>query len=270
MSKCRSINNSYLDMFDFRIQLARAQYIQKTDLFVTSFLRDVPIDEVIFIDKSTQLLRVASKLQRFVKYLKCTCSTSYRNFTDDILISIGNYEEYGLNGQGYCELLMKADNVMTMEILGDNRVLSGKQLYDLGMWFSSLCQSCVDFSVETKIKVNNSKACRWFSDISIFAKKSKQTIKETNAYQLTTYKTQRNKKAYTSEDLGYVKKILQEPNMREVFYLAAGKRSFANDDDLDQTFHTIQSQLETSPVPSARRALKKVHRSYEMLRNPNY
>ncbi|CAF4119317.1 unnamed protein product, partial [Rotaria sp. Silwood2] len=126
----RSIDDSYSDIFDFRIQLSRGRHLSKTDAIVLDALRGVPIDQVLFLDTSTHVLHVSSKLQKFVKYLKCTRSSSYQNFDDQFVISIGTYEEFQLNREGQCEPLMKSSNTMTIELLDVKTIPSGKTLYD--------------------------------------------------------------------------------------------------------------------------------------------
>jgi len=122
----RSSDNSYSDICDFRIQLSQTKELSKTDPNVLDILRNVPIDQVLSIDKSTHVLHVSSKLQKYVKYLKCTRSSNYQNFDEQILISIGTYEEFQLNTQGQCEPLMKASNTMTIEFLDLKNIPSGK------------------------------------------------------------------------------------------------------------------------------------------------
>jgi hypothetical protein len=257
----RSIDDSYSDIFDFRIQLTQHKSLSKTDPNVLHILRGVPIDQVLFLDQSTHVLHVSSKLQKFVKYLKCTRSSNYQNLDEQILISIGTYEEFQLNNRGQCELLMKASNTMTIELIDLKDIPSGKKLYDIGMWFSTLCQTCVDLST-TAMENNSNKSLKWFSDV--FGKKSNQSIKHIDVNQLTTYKTQKSNQTYTSEELTFVKKILQEENLRNILLHTNEDKDY-NKKDIKEIFENIKKKLKTSAVPSANEALKKVERAYQVV-----
>ncbi len=83
---------------------------------------------------------------------------------------------------------------MTIEILDIKKNLSGEKLYNIGMWFSTLCQTCVDLP-STILTIDN-KYSKWFS--GIFKNKFNQSIKQINVNQLTTYKTQKSNKSYTN------------------------------------------------------------------------
>jgi len=250
----RTIDDSYADIFDFRIQLTQQKSLLKTDLNVLDTLRDVPINQVLFLDKSTHILHVSSKLQKFVRYLKCTRSSNYQNFDEQILISMGTYEEFQLNNQGKCELLMQASNTMTIEILDLTKNLSGEKLYNIGMWFSTLCQTCVDLP-----STIDNKSSKWFSDI--FKNKSNQSIKRINVNQLTTYKTQKSELSYTNEELIFVKKILQEENLENILLNTNENK------DIEKIYQDIKNRLKISVVPSANEALKKVERAYRAISN---
>ncbi|CAF1095000.1 unnamed protein product [Adineta steineri] len=259
-----SIDNSYSDIFDFRIQLTQVKYLSITDSDVLHVLRGVPINEVLFIDPLTHMLHISPKLHKFVKYFKCTRSSNYENSQEQILICIGTYEEFQLNSKGQCELLMKASNTMTIEFINKEIIPSGKQLYDIGLWFSTLCQTCVDLPT-TKIKDKNStENRRWFSGLVVFQKRHNQSIKQMNVRQLTTYKTKISNQTYTSDELAFVKKILQEENLRNIF-LNTNEEKCSNIKELEQSFENIKQKLITTAVPSANEALGKVERTYQIL-----
>ncbi|CAM4744630.1 unnamed protein product [Rotaria magnacalcarata] len=258
-----SIDDSYSDIFDFRIQLARGKKLSKTDPFVLDTLRGVPIDRVLYIDTKTQLLHVSSKLKKFVKYLKCIRSSSYQNFDDQFIIHIGTYEEFQLNSQGECEPLMKASNTMTIELLDVKTKPSGKKLYDTGMWFSTLCQTCVDLPT-TAIGELSSKSCKWFSSIFGWGKKYNQSVTQMNVSQLTTYKTHQSNATYTSEELALVKRILSEENLQNVL-LNRNKEKSNDRNDIEQTFEDIMKILKATVAPSANEAIKKVERAYRLI-----
>ncbi|CAF0842536.1 unnamed protein product [Rotaria sordida] len=259
----RSIDDSYSDIFDFRIQLSRIKHLSQTDPIVLDILRGVPIDQVLFLDTSTQVLHVSSKLQKFVKYLKCTRSSSYQNFDDQFVINIGTYEEFQLNRQGQCEPLMKSSNTMTIELLDVKTIPSGKKLYDTGMWFSTLCQTCVDLPTAT-IEKDYNKSFKWFSSIFVWGKKYNQSIKQMSVNQLTTYKTQQSTQSYTSEELAFVKKILREENLRNILLNTNEEKSYDRK-DIEQIFENIMKRLKTSAAPSANEAMKKVERAYRLV-----
>ncbi|CAF0983164.1 unnamed protein product [Rotaria sp. Silwood1] len=259
----RSIDDSYSDIFDFRIQLSRGKHLSKTDTIVLDVLRGVPIDQVLFLDTSTQILRVSSKLQKFVKYLKCTRSSSYQNVDDQFVINIGTYEEFQLNSRGQCEPLMKSSNTMTIELLDVKTIPSGKKLYDTGMWFSTLCQTCVDLPTTT-IEKNSNKSFKWFSGIFVWGRRYNQSIKQMNVNQLTTYRTHQSKQTYTSEELAFIKKILREENLRNILLNTNEEKSYGRK-DIDQIFENIMERLKASAAPSANEAMKKVERAYRIV-----
>jgi hypothetical protein len=259
----RSVDNSYSDIFDFRIQLIQTKHLSKIESDVLDILRGVPINQVLSIDPSTHVLHISSKLQKFVKYLKCTRSSNYQNLDEQILISIGTYEEFQLNTKGQCEILMKTSNTMTIELLDVKTIPSGKKLYDIGMWFSTLCQTCVDLSPVTTKENNATKSCKWFSNISVFGKKQNESIKQMNVNQLTTYATQNSNQTYTSEELAFVKRILQEENLQYMF-LNTNEEKCYDRKDLEQIFENIKKKLNTTAAPSASVALKRVERAYRV------
>lgn len=156
---------------------------------------------------------------------------------------------------------MKASNTMTIELLDSKTIPSGKKLYDIGMWFSTLCQTCVDVPTTATIGKNPTKSHKWFSDISSFGKKDDQSIKQIDVNQLTTYTTQNSNRTYTSEELAYVKRILQEENLRDIF-LNANEGKCYDRKGLEEIFENIKKRLITTAVPSANLALKKVERAY--------
>jgi len=259
LSQFRSIDDSYSDIFDFRIQLSQQKLLSKVDPDVLDILRGVPIDQVLYLDTSTHVLHVSSKLRKYVKYLKCTRSSNYQNLDEQILISIGIYEEFQLNENGQCEPLMKASNTMTIESLDLINIPSGKKLYDIGMWFSTLCQTCVD--LPTVINKEN-KSSKWFPNV--LGKKSNQSIKQINVNQLTTYKTQKSKQSYTSEELTFVRKILQEENLRNILLNSNEEKDYDRN-EIEQRYENITKRLKTSAAPSANEALQKIERAYQIL-----
>jgi hypothetical protein len=259
----RSIDDSYADIFDFRIQLLQSKCLSKTDSNVLDILHGVPIGQVLYLDTSTHVLHVSPKLQKFVKYLKCTRSSNYQNFDEQILVSIGTYEEFQLNKKGQYEPLMTASNTMTIELLDLKAIPSGKKLYDIGMWFSSLCQTCVELPTTVGNK-DSKKSCKWFSGISLYGKKYNQSIKQMNVNQLTTYKTQESKESYTNDELVFVRKILHEQNLRNIL-LNTNEEQDYNRKDIQQIFENIQKRLKNSTVPSANQALRKVERVYRTI-----
>lgn len=254
-SRFRSIDDSYSDIFDFRIQLSQHEFFDKTDPRVLNVLRGVPIDQVLYLDPSTHVLRIAPKLQRHVKYLKCTRSSNYQNLAEQLLISIGTYEEYQLNSNGQCELLMKASNTMTIEYLDRTTIPSGKRLYDIGMWFSNLCQMCVD--LPTRIEKEKKMMTKWFCDV--LWKKSNRSIKQIDVNQLTIYRTNKSTKSYTNEELRLVKKILQEEDLRKILIDSNEEK------DPEEIYQYLCKRLKTCAVPSANEALEKVERAYQIV-----
>jgi hypothetical protein len=148
---------------------------------------------------------------------------------------------------------------MTIELIDLKTIPSGKKLYDIGMWFSTLCQSCVDLPT-TVLETN--KSYRWFSDISIFGRKYNQSIKQMNVNQLTTYKTQKSNKTYTSDELAFVRRILEEENLRNVLLNTNQDKK-----DIEQIYDKIKQRLKTIAAPSANEALKKVERAYRAICN---
>jgi hypothetical protein len=255
----RSVDNSYSDIFDFRIQLIQTKHLSKTEPDVLDILRGVPINQVLSIDPSTHVLHISSKLQKFVKYLKCTRSSNYQNLDEQILISIGTYEEFQLNTKGQCEILMKTSNTMTIELLDVVNIPSGKKLYDIGMWFSTLCQTCVD--LPTKI-IAEHKPSKWFPDV--LAKKSNRSVKEINVNELTTYKTNKSKERYTNEELTLVKRILREENLRNLL-LDSNEEKDYDRKEIEQRYENIKKLLKTSAVPSADEALQKIEQAYQTI-----
>lgn len=265
VSRCRSTDDSYLDIFDFRIQLTQCEMLQKTDPRVLSFLRGVPIDEVLSMDKTTKCLQVSPVLRNHIRYSKCNRSDNYRNVEEQVLISIGTYEEYQLNSFGVCQVSMKAENTMTIELIGDG-MYTAEKLYNIGMWFSDLCRLSMDFTVSKKNKENR-KPFRWFCDVPAFSKKSTSIITEKNAYHLTTYKIGQQRQAYTKEDFNFVRNILQHQDLREMFLLITDKKDFADENDIEDAFETVRKRLAKSDVPGAERALRKFHQAFEKMLN---
>jgi hypothetical protein len=198
-----------------------------------------------------------------VKYLKCIRSSNYQNFDEQILISIGTYEEFQLNTHGQCESLMKASNTMTIELVDLKNIPSGKKLYDIGMWFSTLCKTCVDLpSKKLTMKNNLNTSSKWFS--YIFQKKLNQSIKQMNVNQLTTYKTEKSQQTYTNEELTFIKKILREENLRNILLNTNQSKNFDRK-NIEQIYENIRNRLKTSAAPSANEALKKVERAYQIV-----
>ena len=263
-SRFRSIDDSYADVFDFRIQIVPAVHLSTTDPLVLDVLQGVPIDQVLVADRSSHVLHIAPKLHKFVKYLKCTHSSRYQNFEQQFLISMGTYEEFHLNDRGVCEQVMKAENMMTIEYLDRKSVPDGKQLYNLGMWFSTLCQTCVDASASTLKKSDLVESSRWFSGISAFAERYDRSVRKLHVTQLTTYKTTKNTKSYNNQDLTFVKKILQEEDLRRVLLDSSGGQLHERK-RIDEVFDHIQRRLRTTGAPSAQQALAKVERAYALL-----
>ena len=263
-SRFRSIDDSYADMFDFRIQVVPAVHLSTTDPLVLEVLQGVPIDQVLLVDRSSHVLHIAPKLHRYVKYLKCTHSSRYHNFDHQLLISMGTYEEFHLNDRGVCEPVMKAENTMTIEYLDRTTVPDGKQLYNLGMWFSTLCQTCVDASASIPKKSDLTESSRWFSGLSAFAEKYDRSVRKVHVTQLTTYKTAENTKSYNNEDLTFVKKILQEEDLRRVLLDSRGGQ-LRDRKRADEVFDDIQQRLRSTGVPSAQKALSKVERAYALV-----
>ncbi len=146
---------------------------------------------------------------------------------------------------------------MTIEILDIKKNLSGEKLYNIGMWFSTLCQTCVDLP-STILTIDN-KYSKWFS--GIFKNKFNQSIKQINVNQLTTYKTQKSNQSYTNEELTFVKKILQEENLENILLNTNENK------DIEKIYEDIKKRLKTSAVPSANEALKKVERAYRTICN---
>ncbi|UJR20669.1 hypothetical protein I4U23_023790 [Adineta vaga] len=263
-SRFHAIDNSYSDIFDFRVQLSQGKILSKTDPNVLGILRSVPINAVLSFDSSTHVLYISPKLQKFVKYFKCIRSTSYQNFKEQLQISICTYEEFQLNRLGQCEPVMTASNTMTIELLNVDPVPSAKKLYDIGMWFSNLCQTCVELPSDTLKNQHSKKVYRWFSDILKFGRENDDSVTEMNVDQLTRYTMEGAKKSYTSEELGLVKKILHEENLRNIFF-DKDQDQYFNKKELRQRLENLQKKLETSTAPSANQALKKLHRIYHIL-----
>lgn len=263
-SAFRSIDDSYADMFDFRVQVTYTKYLTTTDSLVTSALRHVPIDQILFPDKNSQILRIAPQLRRFAKYLKCNRSTQYQNDQEQVLINIGSYEEYQWDHEGICRPSMKAENTMSIELLEPDKSSLGKKLFDIGIWFSNLCQSAVDLSITSTMNRNVKMPCRWFCDVFVFARKYNKTTKQMNVKQLTTYKAVDKDQTYTSEDVSWVKGILKEENLKNLF-LDANGNVLQDRKQMHETFEAIQKRLEKSPANLARKAMKRVLRAYRRL-----
>lgn len=187
-SKFQSTDYSYADVFDFRVQLTQDQALSPNDPHVLETLRGVPIDSVLSFEPSTRVLHISPKLRKFVKYFKCTRSTTYENPDERILLSIGIYEEFQLNRYGQCEPLMTASNTMTMEFLNTASLPSAKVLYDTGTWFSTLCQACVELPSASLGSVETRGSNRWFSGIAAFRKKRDRFVAAVNVNELTKYK----------------------------------------------------------------------------------
>lgn len=258
-----SIDDSYADIFDFRIQLSHGKILSRTDPIVLNALHDVPIDEVLFMDSTTHVLRIAPKLQKFVKYLKSTRSSSYQIPNEPYVIHIGTYEEFQLNNQCQVELVMKASNMMTIESLESASIQSGKTLYDIGIWFSTLCQSCVDLSATRTGKMDN-KSCKWFASVLGSRKKYNRSMKQMDVTQLTTYKAQKSKKTYTNEELAFVRRILREENLRDIFLNGDVEKPFDRK-HLEGLFQDIMKRLKKCAAPSTDYAMKKVERAYQLV-----
>ena len=254
-SRFRLIDDSYSDIFDFRIQIVQQQSFDLNDSEVLAMLRGVPIDQVLSMDPSTHVLHIAPKLQKFVKYLKCTRSSTYRNVDEQIVIRIGTYEEYELNSSGHCESLMEASNTMTIEFRDCQTMPRAEKLYEIGMWFSDLCQTCVD--LPTMINKEKRKSTKWFCNVP--GRKSHESVKQINVDQLTIYRTKKSNKSFTNEELRLVKKILQEENPRNLFFDSNEAK------DRKQIYQSLIKRLKTSAVPSANEALQKVERAYRTI-----
>lgn len=265
-SQFRSIDESYSDIFDFRVQLVRQKEFSKTDPKVLQTLRDVPIDQVLSMDPSTQMLHVTSKLQKFVKYFRCTRSNNYQNLSEHILISIGSYEEFQLNHRGQCQSLMKASNTMVIEFLDMQTPPSAKKLFDIGMWFSSLCQTCVDLPTVAAHQMNMP-TFKWFCDV-VKKRSYQSSVKSMGVNELTTYKTQKSQQTYTHEELKFVKHILREENLREIFIKSDD--TIEQIDTLNEKYKDITNRLRNSEVPSAKLALKKVDRAYHLIMKESF
>lgn len=256
VSRFRSIDDSYSDIFDFRIQLAQQRWFDLTDPEVLEMLRGVPINEVLSIDPSTHVLHVAANLQKYVKYLKCTRSSSYQNANEQNIIRIGTYEEYQMNSNGQCETLMEASNTMSIEYRDCQTMIpSAEKLYTIGMWFSDLCQTCVD--LPTMMNKEKWKTTKWFCDVP--GRKSQKSIKQINVNELTVYRTKKSNKSYTNEELRLVKKILQEENIRNLFFDSNEEK------DLEQIYQSLTKRLKASAAPSANEALQKIERAYRTI-----
>ena len=147
---------------------------------------------------------------------------------------------------------MKASNTMTIEHLDRGTIPSGKRLYDIGIWFSNLCQTCVD--LPTMIEKEKRMSTKWFCDV--LWKKSNRSIKQIDVNQLTIYRTNKSTKSYTNEELRFVKKILQEEDLRKIFF------DSSEDKDPEEIYQYLIKRLKTSAVPSANEALEKVERAY--------
>jgi hypothetical protein len=260
-SKFRSMDHSYADIFDFRVQIAQDQRVSETDPHVLDILRDVPIDSVLSFDPSTRVLQISPKLRKFVKYFKCTRSSTYQNINEQILLSIGMYEEYQVNSLGQCEPLMTASNMMTIEFLESSNIPSAKKLYDTGLWFSTLCQTCVELPSATLRNAAASESKRWFSAISAFRRKNDRTITEVNVNELTKYTAKQSKKICTSEDIALIKKILDEGDQRRIFFDDT-EESDCDREELERRWQTLKKKLRTTAEPSANHALKKAQRAY--------
>ncbi|CAF0973958.1 unnamed protein product [Adineta ricciae] len=261
-SRFRSTDNSYADIFDFRIQLVQGKYLANTDPNVLEILRGVPINNVLSFDPSTHAIQISPQLQKHVKYFKCTRSTKYQNSDDSILISMSTYEEFQMTKNGFWEPLMTASNTMNIEFLNANYIPSGKKLYDTGMWFSTLCQACVELPSATIKNAHRKKARRWFSDVLFF--KQDQSITKINVDQLTRYTTNKTQKSFTSEELAFVKRILLEENTRAIFFDANESQTYTMK-ELQQRFVDLQKKLQANAAPSAGRALTKVHDAYQAI-----
>lgn len=244
-SEFQSIDHSYSDIFDFRIQLQQIEMLSKDDPHVRDVLHGVPIDEVLFLDKSDWNLYVSSSLRKFVKYIRCTRSNKYLNEDQQMTIHIGSYEEYRLNEHGICQLIMKAENTMTIELFKVKNVPSAEKLYDLGMWFSSLCQTCVDLP-SSNINYKFPYRHRWFCDV-LHRKKVTHSLKRVHVNQLSH--------AYNTEQLALVKRILHEDDPYKLF------SNSNNQERLKKEYQKLKKQLEYSGVPSADQALNKLQRA---------
>ena len=260
----RSIDDSYADMFDFRLQLTYTKHLPKDDPLVLKTLQKVSIDEILFFDRTNEVLRIAPKLRRNVKYLKCNRSNQHQNDDEQIRISIGSYEEYTWDQQGICRASMKAENTMTIELLDQNKLNSAQKLYDVGLWFSNLCQSCVDVSLSTALSKNPTKSLRWFSAMAIFARKYNKATKQINVKQLTTYKGAESNRSYTSEDMSWLRKIMREGDLKDLFSNFDGTIP-VDRKEVDQRFHSLNKRLELFPKALSGKASKKVMRAYRLV-----
>ena len=260
-SRFTAIDHSYADMFDFRVQLVPSTHLTSTDPLVLKVLQGVPLDQLLFIDKSTGLLFVAPKLRPFVKYLKCTRSSDYQSSEEQIIISMGTYEEYQVNKEGLFETSMRAENTMTIEFLDRQAMPSAKQFFDLGMWFSDLCQTCVDLSASTLKRRNGRRDCKWFSDIWVFAKKNRTTR---NVNELTTYRATKKNQTYNNEELALVKTILAEDDLRKIL-IDPTDDTTVDEKDVKRTYESLRKRLENSAAPAADRALGKLEQAYRLI-----
>ena len=261
-SKYQSIDHSYSDLFDFRIQLQQIQILSADDPNVRDVLHGVDIDQVLYMDKNDCNLYISSPLRQFVKYIRCTRSNRYLNEDDQITINIGSYEEYRLNGHGICQLIMKSENTMTIELLNMKNVPSAEKLYHLGMWFSSLCQTCVDLP-SSHIDQKSSYRHQWFSNI-LHRKKKNQTLKRVHVDQLTQYTGSKLNQVYNSEQLALVTRILHEDHLEKIFS-NLNNNQLNNQNLLKKEFQKLKKQLEYSAVPSADQALNKLQQAYHTI-----
>jgi hypothetical protein len=261
----RSIDDSYSDMFDYRLQLVRTKHLNKTDPLVRIVLRNVPINQVLSIDPTNQMLYIAERLRPFVKHFKCTFINTYKKTNEDIAIKIGTYEEYQMDENGICQTSMKAENTMTIEILNHaTSYPTGEKLHDIGMWFSSLCQTCVDLPAKTRITNTLHQSCQWFSDISFYARWYERRSKEIEARQLTVYKTKDTNRVYTSDEITLVKRILRQDNLKNLL-VDANDSNPLDRKAIDEKYETITKRLKDCAAPFANKAMQKIQRAYQLL-----
>lgn len=261
-SAFRSIDDSYADMFDFRIQIQQTQKLTKDDPTVLSVLQGVPIDEVLYMDEKNFNLHVATILRQSVKYMKCIRSSKYIIPDASIAISIGSYEEFRLNQQGICESTMKSENTMTIELIDVQTIPTAEKLYDLGMWFSSLCQTSVDQPTNNSTAgLNHRTRSRWFSQV-FDAWKKNRTVKKRRIDELTRYTTQKSNQYYTNEDLAFVKHIIYT---NDWLNFVPPHRP----DQLSEEFNKLIKRLKSIQIPLAVEAQKRVENKYLSLKENN-
>ena len=108
---------------------------------------------------------------------------------------------------------------------------------------------------------------KWFCDV-VKKRSYQSSVKSMGVNELTTYKTQKSQQTYTHEELKFVKHILREENLREIFIKSDD--TIEQIDTLNEKYKDITNRLRNSEVPSAKLALKKVDRAYHLIMKESF